>query len=240
MATYPNTTSASDVWSLRDVYKAEAGGNWPEVVLATINITSLGTTVTQSSNDVTGIDLSSVSEGDQLILVYGSEGAGDVTAATLAGTSVTIDLAESGLSTYPSVAFMSVVADSSIAGSASATLSVTSSQQGSTQYRCAVAVFIISQSVSASATYSSSEDGTSLSTTIDFSTGVLFTAYYDEDDSAPTLTGVANTIHEEMGSSSSDFFIGYSDDSNAGSATHAIGYTNGAPDGTAFGAVVYS
>ena len=29
MATYPNTTSASDVWSLRDVYKAEAGDEWP-------------------------------------------------------------------------------------------------------------------------------------------------------------------------------------------------------------------
>ena len=31
MATYPNTTSASDIWSLRDVYKAEAGDEWPEV-----------------------------------------------------------------------------------------------------------------------------------------------------------------------------------------------------------------
>jgi len=27
--TYPTTSSASDVWSLRDVYKAEAGGEWP-------------------------------------------------------------------------------------------------------------------------------------------------------------------------------------------------------------------
>jgi len=26
---YPTTTAASDVWSLRDVYKAEAGANWP-------------------------------------------------------------------------------------------------------------------------------------------------------------------------------------------------------------------
>jgi hypothetical protein len=31
MATYPNTTSASDVWSLRDVYKAEAGDEWPRL-----------------------------------------------------------------------------------------------------------------------------------------------------------------------------------------------------------------
>jgi len=31
MATYPNTTSASDVWSLRDVYKAEAGDEWPSI-----------------------------------------------------------------------------------------------------------------------------------------------------------------------------------------------------------------
>ena len=28
--TYPTSSSASDVWSLRDVYKAEAGGDWPE------------------------------------------------------------------------------------------------------------------------------------------------------------------------------------------------------------------
>ena len=26
---YPTTSSASDVWSLRDAYKAEAGDNWP-------------------------------------------------------------------------------------------------------------------------------------------------------------------------------------------------------------------
>ena len=31
MATYPNTTSASDVWSLRDVYNAEAGDEWPRI-----------------------------------------------------------------------------------------------------------------------------------------------------------------------------------------------------------------
>jgi hypothetical protein len=29
MAQFPSTTSASDVWSLTDVYRAEAGGNWP-------------------------------------------------------------------------------------------------------------------------------------------------------------------------------------------------------------------
>ena len=29
MATYPNTDAASDIWSLRDVYKAEAGDEWP-------------------------------------------------------------------------------------------------------------------------------------------------------------------------------------------------------------------
>jgi hypothetical protein len=33
MATYPNTTSASDIWSLRDVYKAEAGDEWPSIVV---------------------------------------------------------------------------------------------------------------------------------------------------------------------------------------------------------------
>lgn len=41
MATYPNTTSASDVWSLRDVYKAEAGGDWPSLPLITVDVTAL-------------------------------------------------------------------------------------------------------------------------------------------------------------------------------------------------------
>ncbi len=33
MATFPSTTSASDVWDLTDVYRAEAGDNWPSPVL---------------------------------------------------------------------------------------------------------------------------------------------------------------------------------------------------------------
>ncbi len=33
MAQFPNTTSASDIWSLRDIYKAVAGDKWPEVSL---------------------------------------------------------------------------------------------------------------------------------------------------------------------------------------------------------------
>jgi hypothetical protein len=43
MATYPNTNSASDVWSLRDVYKAEAGDEWPSLSPAT-NVTNIATT----------------------------------------------------------------------------------------------------------------------------------------------------------------------------------------------------
>lgn len=31
MAQFPSTTSASDVWSLQDQYRAEAGDNWPEL-----------------------------------------------------------------------------------------------------------------------------------------------------------------------------------------------------------------
>lgn len=34
MAQFPSTTSASDVWSLTDVYRAEAGGNWPSGILS--------------------------------------------------------------------------------------------------------------------------------------------------------------------------------------------------------------
>ena len=32
--TYPTSSTASDVWSLRDVYKAEAGDDWPELATA--------------------------------------------------------------------------------------------------------------------------------------------------------------------------------------------------------------
>lgn len=32
MAQFPSTSSASDVWNMTDVYRAEAGGNWPSVV----------------------------------------------------------------------------------------------------------------------------------------------------------------------------------------------------------------
>lgn len=32
MAQFPSTTSASDAWSLTDVYRAEAGDNWPAVI----------------------------------------------------------------------------------------------------------------------------------------------------------------------------------------------------------------
>ena len=34
MASYPNTDAASAVWSLRDVYKAEAGDEWPSIPVA--------------------------------------------------------------------------------------------------------------------------------------------------------------------------------------------------------------
>jgi len=244
MATYPNTTAASDVWSLRDVYKAEAGDDWPEVSVAPVDpvtITSLGTTVTQSSRNVTNINLLSVSQGDQIVLVYGSEGAGTVSSATLAGTSVSVDLAEASPTLYPSngsTAIMSVVADSNIAGASSATLAITSSGT-ETQYRSAVAVFILSRSATVFASNGSNDDGTSLSTQINFSQGALFTSYYAHTGNPADLTGVANSIDETMGGDSA-FTIGYSDSTNSGSATHSIGYTNGEIEGTAFGAVVYS
>lgn len=39
--TYPTSSSASDVWSLRDVYKAEAGGDWPEVPIPDPNFANV-------------------------------------------------------------------------------------------------------------------------------------------------------------------------------------------------------
>lgn len=43
MADFPSTTDASDVWSLKDNYKAEAGDNWPSLP---VGITATGGTVT--------------------------------------------------------------------------------------------------------------------------------------------------------------------------------------------------
>jgi len=40
---YPTNTSASDVWSLRDVYKSRAGGNWPVIFPTFDEATFLGT-----------------------------------------------------------------------------------------------------------------------------------------------------------------------------------------------------
>ena len=238
-----NTTSSSSVngiFSLREHHIAAVANEWIGKTLSSdITITSLGTTVTQSSDNVTGIDLSSVSVNDMLILVYGSEGAYNVTNATLAGTSVSIDVEETGSATYPTVAIMSIKADADIAGNASATLAITT-ELSATDYRAAVSVFKLSEEVANSTrTYSVSEAGTSASSNIDFSEGVLFAAYFDEDDSAPTLVGVDNTIDEDMGSGSSDFFIGYSPESSSGSGTHSVGYSSGAADGTAFAAAVY-
>jgi len=203
-----------------------------------ITITSIGTKVTQSNRDVTGINLSSVSLGDQLVLVYGSEGAGTVTSATLAGTAVTIDRTSSDNTAFASVAIMSVVADSNIAGAASATLDITSTGTG-TQFRCSCSVFILSRTATAFATFQSATDGATLSATINFSAGALFTGYYDANERVPTLTGVANQINEGMGSASSDFSIGYSPSANSGNASHSIGYTGGSSNSTAYAAVVY-
>ena len=47
MADFPSTTDASDVWSLKDNYKAEAGDNWPQMP---IGITATGGTITTSGD----------------------------------------------------------------------------------------------------------------------------------------------------------------------------------------------
>ena len=74
MATFPNTTSASDVWSLKDNYKAEAGDNWPvnaQYVAAT------GGTVT--------------TDGDYKIHVFNSSSTFTVTNAGNAAGSNTVE-----------------------------------------------------------------------------------------------------------------------------------------------------
>lgn len=232
----PTSVLASGVWSLKEQEKAQKDGDWS---VLPITITTVGTTVTQSDRDVTGINLSSVSLGDQLVIVYGSEGAVTVTSATLAGTAVTIDETSADTSTFASVAIMSVVADSNIAGAGSATLDITSTGTG-TQFRCACSIFILSRTATAFAVYENANAGATLSATINFSAGALFTGYYDANEAVPTLTGVANQINEGMGSASSDFSIGYSPSANSGNASHSIGYTGGSSSSTAYAVVVYT
>lgn len=222
---YPTSTAASDVWSLKDQYKAIAGDNWPSLPIPSLDLTSIGTFVTQSSTSVTNIDLTGVSTSDQLIIVYGTEvfGATPVTSATLGGYSASLAVAINSSSASTAVFFMPAT---NVGGSSGLTFACTAGT--STQYRSAVSIFSVNKASALSLVDTDSattENGYSGS--IDFASGgVLVTGFYDETDPASvTMIGVDNTIFEEMGSSSSDFYIGYSSSGSSGSATHSIGYT---------------
>ena len=246
---YPNSTAASDVWSLKDLYKAKAGDNWPplsapvdvnatgvggasalgSVTVSTpsgaLTLTSIGTFVTQSSTSVTSIDLTGVSTSDQLIIVYGTEidGATPVTSATLGGYSASLAVAINSTSASSAVFFMPAT---NVGGSSGLTFACTAGS--GTQFRAAVSIFSVNKASALNLVDTDSattENGYSGS--IDFASGgVLVTGFYDDTDPASvTMIGVDNTIFEEMGSASSDFYIGYSSSGSSGSATHSIGYT---------------
>jgi len=93
--TYPTSSSASDVWSLRDVYKAEAGDEWPEFVSASdpnfadvsllINADGLAdgsTAFVDESNNNHTITANGNAQTDTTVFKYGSgsmqfDGSGD-------------------------------------------------------------------------------------------------------------------------------------------------------------------
>lgn len=69
MAQFPSTTSASDVWSLQDQYRAEAGNNWPGTYPPFTGLTAAGTT----NGPTTGSFIPSTSG----ITIYGCAGGGN-------------------------------------------------------------------------------------------------------------------------------------------------------------------
>ena len=80
---YPTTSSASDVWSLRDVYKAEASGDWPGVlsdpnfanVSLLINADGLGdgsTAIVDASTNNLAITVNGNAQVDTAIKKYGT------------------------------------------------------------------------------------------------------------------------------------------------------------------------
>lgn len=236
---YPTTTAASDVWSMKDQYKAKAGGNWPARQVNNLTITSIGTFVTQSSADVTGIDLTGVSTSDQLIIVYGVEviDATPVTSATLGGESATLAVATNSSSASTAVFFMPAT---NVGGSSGLTFACTAGT--GIQYRAAVSIFSVDKSSALeSADTDSSTDTNDYSSTINFAEGgVLVTSLFDETDPASvSMNGVDTTIFEEMGSASSDFYIGYSGSGSSGGSSHSIGYT-ATVDNAAFVAATFT
>lgn len=86
MATYPNTTSASDVWSLRDVYKAEAGGDWPLLGLVKTDFTLVASDAVRGTTHT--LDTTNVQAGD--LLFAGNYDIADFTVPETAPTGWTI------------------------------------------------------------------------------------------------------------------------------------------------------
>ena len=92
--TYPTSSSASDVWSLRDVYKAEAGDDWPVAVETDPNFANVSllinadgladgsTSVVDASNNSLSIAAQGDAQVDTTIFKYGTgsmqfDGSGD-------------------------------------------------------------------------------------------------------------------------------------------------------------------
>ena len=75
---YPSSSAASDVWSLRENYKAEAGNDWPSIPTngrkyADSYIATTGGTITPvATTDNLTTAVSSATDGDVLLLAEGS------------------------------------------------------------------------------------------------------------------------------------------------------------------------
>jgi len=107
--TYPTSLSASDVWSLRDVYKAEAGGDWPSLspAVGEAVFTSVGTTNWTVPNGVTSISAVTIGGGGGGAIGdpsnYGSGGSGGGLAygnniSVTPGESLTVIVGDGGAS----------------------------------------------------------------------------------------------------------------------------------------------
>jgi hypothetical protein len=204
-----------------------------------LNPVYLGFTVTQSSKDVTGIDLSSVPEGSLILILYGLEanaGKEGLTSATLGGESASVDVSsESNGGSY--CAICSIEASASLAGDSSVSFVPTFSSSP-TPTRSAVAVFYVDGSAALVDTVKG-EDSASGSLSIDFSSGgCLIGGLFQEGDTNGSITGFEEEDFSEMGSASADFFIGYSGFAASGDSTHSVTYS-GDDAQQAFAAATY-